>query len=138
MMLRYTSCVEICTLPYFYQNMLLLEERSCSVGIVTGWRAGRWRNRGSILGSGNRVFFQASRLVLRSIQPSIVWIPGALSPGHSGRSVKLITHLHLVPRLRMRGVKLLLFPYPFIVSTERLTNTFRPAYLRINNLTYRD
>jgi hypothetical protein len=29
---------------------------------------------------------------------------GNLSPGQSGRCVKLSTHLHLVPRLRMREI----------------------------------
>jgi hypothetical protein len=34
----------------------------------------------------------------------IQWAPGILSPGgKSGRSVKLTTHLQLVPRLKMRG-----------------------------------
>jgi hypothetical protein len=35
-------------------------------------------------------------------QPPIQWVPGAISPGVGSRGVKLTTHLHLVPRLRMR------------------------------------
>jgi hypothetical protein len=34
-------------------------------------------------------------------KPPIQWVPGVLSPG-VGRSVKLTTHLHPAPRLRMR------------------------------------
>jgi len=30
------------------------------------------------------------------------WVPVADLPGYSGRGVKLTTHLHLVPMLRMR------------------------------------
>jgi hypothetical protein len=36
-------------------------------------------------------------------QPPIQWIPGFFSRGLSGRSVKLTTHLNLVPRLRIHG-----------------------------------
>jgi len=36
-------------------------------------------------------------------QSPIQWVPGLFPRGKSGRSVKLITHLHLVPTLRMRG-----------------------------------
>jgi hypothetical protein len=43
-----------------------------------------------------------SRTALGPTQPPIEWIPGALSLGvkRPGRSVKLTTHLHLVPRSR--------------------------------------
>jgi hypothetical protein len=36
-------------------------------------------------------------------QPSVQWVPGAISAEMSGWSVKLINHLHLGPKLRMRG-----------------------------------
>jgi hypothetical protein len=39
------------------------------------------------------------------IQPSTQWDRGLFSQGSSGRSVKLTTHLHLVPRLRIHGHK---------------------------------
>jgi hypothetical protein len=43
-----------------------------------------------------------SRTALWSTQPPVQWVPGVLSPGiKSGRDVTLITHPHLVPRLRV-------------------------------------
>jgi hypothetical protein len=45
-------------------------------------------------------------------QPSIQRVPGALSVGQSGRGVKLTTHLHLSPGLRMRGD---IPPYPIFL-----------------------
>jgi len=45
----------------------------------------------------------ASRLALGPIQPPIQWVPGFLSPGLSDWSMKLITHFHLVLRVRMSG-----------------------------------
>jgi len=44
------------------------------------------------------------RLVRRpTLGPPIQWVPGALTPGVKRPGMKLTTHLHLVPRLRMRG-----------------------------------
>jgi len=44
-------------------------------------------------------------MALGTTQLLIQWVPeaGCLSSGLSGRGVKLTTHLHLVPRLRLRG-----------------------------------
>jgi len=44
----------------------------------------------------------ASGLALGPPQSPIQRAPGALSPGSSVRGVKLTTHIHLMPRLRMR------------------------------------
>jgi hypothetical protein len=45
------------------------------------------------------LFTTASRPALGPTHPPIQWVPGALSLGvKNGRGVKLITHLHLVPR----------------------------------------
>jgi len=44
-----------------------------------------------------------SRPALGPTQPPSKWVPRALSQGQSGRGIKLTTHFHLVPRLRMRG-----------------------------------
>jgi hypothetical protein len=49
-------------------------------------------------GLGIFLFITASRIVLGPTQPPIHWVPAALSLGVSGRSVRLTTHLHLVPR----------------------------------------
>jgi hypothetical protein len=49
-------------------------------------------------GLGIFLFTTVSRKALGPTQPPIQWVPGALS-----RGVKLTTHLHLVPRSRMRG-----------------------------------
>jgi hypothetical protein len=54
--------------------------------------------------AGNFFFLiTASRMALGPTQPPIQWVTGAPSLGSSGRGVKLITHLHLVPSSRMRG-----------------------------------
>jgi hypothetical protein len=51
---------------------------------------------------GARVFFfTASGPALGLNQPSTQWVPQALSPGLNIRSLKLTTHLHLMPRSGM-------------------------------------
>jgi hypothetical protein len=44
----------------------------------------------------------ASRLLMRPAHP-IQWVPGTVSVGLRGKDIKLIPHLHLVPRLLIRG-----------------------------------
>jgi hypothetical protein len=44
------------------------------------------------------LFAIASRLALRPNHPPVRWVTGAFT-----RVVKLMTHLHLVPKSRMRG-----------------------------------
>jgi hypothetical protein len=53
-------------------------------------------------------------MALRPTQPPIQWVPGFFSWGWSGWGVKLTTHLHLVPRSRMRGFIPLLPQYVFM------------------------
>jgi hypothetical protein len=63
--------------------------------------AGRPRDRSSSPGRVKNVLFSTtSRLALGSYQPLIQWVPGGLSRGYSGRGVKLITYLQLLPRSR--------------------------------------
>jgi hypothetical protein len=59
-------------------------------------------SRGSIPGRVKSLpFLTASRPALGSTQPPIPWVPGAISPGSSGRDVKLPSYLHLVSRSRI-------------------------------------
>jgi len=56
------------------------------------------------------------------------WIKGAFPCGYSGRGVKMTTHLHLVPRSRMRGATL---QYAFVAwclvkHRDNFTSTFYP------------
>jgi len=36
-------------------------------------------------------------------KPSILWVPGTSSSGENGWRVRLITHFHIVPLLRLHG-----------------------------------
>jgi hypothetical protein len=49
------------------------------------------------------LFATASRPALGRTHPPMQWVPGALSWKVKRSGVKLTAHLHLVPRLRMRG-----------------------------------
>jgi hypothetical protein len=85
------------------------------VDIVTGLRTGAprelvlqsWQRQASFL-------FAASRLTLRTNRHPIYWVQGAIL-GRGGKvagCLKLTTHLHLVPRLRMSGA---ISPVPYMV-----------------------
>jgi hypothetical protein len=64
-----------------------------SISITTGWTvAGQFP-----VGQEIFLYFTFSRPALEPNQPSIRWVPR----GYSGRDVKLKTHLHLAPRLKM-------------------------------------
>jgi hypothetical protein len=72
--------------------------------------AGRPRCQSSSPSRVKNFFFStSSRLALESTQPPIQWVPRVLSPGESGRGVKLTTHLQLVPRSRKCGS---IYPLP--------------------------
>jgi hypothetical protein len=49
------------------------------------------------------LFSTVFRPAVGPTQPLIHWVSRALSLGRNRRGVKLNTHLHLVPRSRMRG-----------------------------------
>jgi hypothetical protein len=76
-----------------------------TVSRYSDWlRAGRPRDRSSSPGRvKNFLFSTSSRPALGSTQLPIQWVPGALSPGQSGRGLKLTTHLQLVRRSRKYG-----------------------------------
>jgi hypothetical protein len=64
-------------------------------------------NRISISGRYIFLFATASRPAVGPTQPSLQWVPGG-GEGHyplevKRPGVKLTTHVHLMPRLRMRG-----------------------------------
>jgi hypothetical protein len=86
------------TIPYIWY----LWVGSSSFSIVTRLRAGQ---PGFDSRQGQRIFLlvTASRPALGRAQPPIQWLPGALPQWWSGWGVKLTTHLHVVPRLRMCG-----------------------------------
>jgi hypothetical protein len=62
------------------------------------WLRTRWSGLESRQGLGILFFDTMSRPTLGPNQPPMQWLPCALSLGISGQGVKLITHLHLVPR----------------------------------------
>jgi len=70
----------------------------------------RLRVPGSNSDRDKRVFFfyKTSRLALGPAQPPIQCVPGFSIRKKSSRGVKLSTHLHLVPRLRMSGITFVL------------------------------
>jgi hypothetical protein len=51
---------------------------------------------------------------LGPFQPHIQWVPGVLPGGKAAESLKLTTHLHVVPRLRVSGAVGLLPLYVFM------------------------
>jgi len=67
-----------------------------------------------IKGLGIFLFTTASRPALGPTQPRIQWVPGALPLGVKPPGVNLTSHLHLVPRSRMRGAILPLPQYVFM------------------------
>jgi len=63
---------------------------------------------------GISFFTPASRPALGPTQPPIQWVPGALSLGVKWPGREAITHLHLMPRSRMRGAIPQLPQYAFM------------------------
>jgi hypothetical protein len=80
---------------------LVLQGSRYSVVVIVNRPAGRpWqlRNRGSVPGTGNILLYSRTRLD-RLKGPFIQLVSEVLFPGLE--RMKLITHLHMVPRLRM-------------------------------------
>jgi hypothetical protein len=81
-----------------------VKNRDSSVGIALGYGLD---DRGSRVrfpaGLGISLYTTASGTALGPTQPPIQWVPGTLSLGVKRPGVKLTTHLHLVPRLKISG-----------------------------------
>jgi hypothetical protein len=60
------------------------------------------------------LFSEPSRVALGTKIATIRRAQGSCPVGKNGRGVTLITHLHLVPSLRMSGIIPLLFLYAFL------------------------
>jgi hypothetical protein len=73
-----------------------------------------WANRDSIPGIGKRFSSFPERLYRKWGRPSI---PFNEYPVFRGRGIKLVTHTHLVPKLRINGAITWLPPYTFIAWT---------------------
>jgi hypothetical protein len=83
--------------------------------------------------------FTASRLALWPTQPPIQWVRGAFSWGLSDRSVKLTTHLHLVPRSKNEWSYTSSSPiYLQGVVLSKEKNTGKTSLLPLPYLTHRD
>jgi hypothetical protein len=88
------------------RSQYLSKLRSCGIvdGTVTKLRVSRSRNRGWILGTGKDLSVLWNvHTDIRPTHSPIKWVPGALYPVWNGREVKLATHLHLVPTLKVSG-----------------------------------
>jgi hypothetical protein len=73
----------------------------------------RWEGNIRMEGLGIFLFTTASRTALGSTQSPIQWVPGAFSLRVKRPGRVADTHLHLVPRSRMRGT---LLPLPNMPS----------------------
>jgi hypothetical protein len=82
-------------------------------------------DRGSIPSRGNVEIFSSS-----PPRPDRLWGPANLVSdwyrGQSGLDVKLTTHLHLVPRLRLRGAVPSLLLCDFVKHRDNFTFTLLP------------
>jgi hypothetical protein len=90
---------------YGFRNSVLTATVWAGVAQSIQWLDYGLNVRGSIAARGRDSFSSAprSRPALGPTQPTIQWIAGDFTPGWSGRGFKLTTHLHLLPRSRMRG-----------------------------------
>jgi hypothetical protein len=72
-----------------------------AVGIVNRQRAERPKNYASVPVNGKYCFSNVTRPAMRPIQPHIQWVSGPLCPRVKWPGVKLASHLHLMPSLRI-------------------------------------
>ena len=105
-----TTCVNKPAIAACTTDMSNWQATCCiwPIGIlVVTWQF--WRGWGSIVdivtccrpdGSGSNPGREVSRLALGLIQPPVQW-----APGYSGQGVRLTTHQHLLPRIKMGGAE---------------------------------
>jgi hypothetical protein len=82
-------------LDFFYMSWELGE---LSQRVLTKLQAGQLQNHGLIPRRGKILLSKMSRPVLGRAQPPVLFVLGKVAKG-----MKLTTHVHLVPRLRMSG-----------------------------------
>ena len=126
---------------------LLLLSRSIMLDVVSKLPAERLRCL-----TGLRFFFSLKRpdRLWGSIQLAIQWIPGVLSSGAKlPGSLQLITRLHLVPRLRMKGIYTPThsicfnfvdrnnFEFPFVLRLMRRVNLHVFCNILINSVVFK-
>jgi hypothetical protein len=71
-------------------------------------------------------FITASRPILGPTPSPMQGVPGLLPRGYSSRTVKLTTHLHLVPKLRICGAIPTLPQHVFMAGASLITGTSLP------------
>ena len=91
-----------------------------NVSVVTRIGAGRTWNRISIPVGDKRFFFPGRKLADRNWDPSLLsdWKGTLFAWSYNGRSVKLITHLHLLLRIKNDCSYICTSPYAFMTCTK--------------------
>jgi hypothetical protein len=121
----------VCEFTWFLPHF---KSRDSSVGVALGYRLDDRDSRVRFpAAAGNFSLHHRVQNGSGTPQPPIQWVPGALSLGYSGRGMKLTTHIHLVPRSRMRGAIPPLPQYAFMAwclvkHRDKFTFTFILPY----------
>jgi hypothetical protein len=76
--------------------------------------------RNAVPGRSKIFFLQNLQIDREATQPPVLLLSGFLLRGQSGRGVKVIMHLYLVPRLRMSEAVLLLSLHDFMTWTKKI------------------
>ena len=106
-----------------------LRRRNTSFSTVTGPRTGQQTNTDSIPERGKRCLFsKVSRKAIGHTQLHIQWLYGLLPRRWNGQAVKQITHLHLVPKLRMCRAIPQIQPMPSHCAWNKFTFAVRSCF----------
>jgi len=115
-MLTFAKQIYTSSMSKQLRSIIIIKSRGSSVSIVTKLRdvlpgLNYRQGYGRIL----FLFSTASRPALGPTHPPVQWVPRALSWGVKWpEGVKLTTHLHLLPKLRMCGATPALLQYVFM------------------------